>query len=128
VFAVEPQDLDIGDRGDRRGARAVVQQGDLSEDIAGLRHLEHQLLALVVVHENLYFAGTDDVERVAGVAVDEDGLARRILEQVNLLGQSRLFLVAKLVQVFSRSASMGMGSDYRTVYVGCTLSLLLRLD
>ncbi len=58
----------------RRRARRTVEQGQLSEEVAAAQRGDDGLLALHAGQHDLHGARADDVQRVAGIALVEDGL------------------------------------------------------
>ena len=73
--AIELQRGEVGLGHYGRGARASVEQRQLAEDGFGSDYIEHDALAGVIFGEDFGFAGFDDVEGIAGIAVVEDVLA-----------------------------------------------------
>src|SRR5260370_40687980 len=99
MVAVQTPQLGVADRKNRSRPGSVIQQRHLSEYVTGPRSLEHDPFALIVHYEDLYFAGTDDIERVAGISKIEDGLAGGIPQQVDAFGERGPLGVAQLAQV-----------------------------
>ena len=91
MLSVQTQQFDVAQGRDPGRARTAIQQRDFAEKVARLRGFEHDLLALVVLDVDLHLARADDVHRVPGVAVVEDGLAGGVAQQVDLFGQGRPF-------------------------------------
>ena len=65
----------VGDGGDRRGARAGVEERELAEHLAGAHDREQVLAAVGGRAAELHLALGDDVELVAGVALVEEDVA-----------------------------------------------------
>jgi hypothetical protein len=75
VLVRERGERAVGDRGDRRGARAGVEQGELAEHLAGAQDRQQVLAAVGGGPTQLHLAVDDDVELVALVALTEQDLA-----------------------------------------------------
>ena len=58
----------LGECAHRRGARLLVKQGNLADDFARPPHGEHHVLPAHPLRD-LEFAGANDIERAAGVAL-----------------------------------------------------------
>jgi hypothetical protein len=75
MCAVKAQYLDLRNGRHPGGARPIIQHRHFPEYIARLRGFENDLLAFIVSQEDFNLAGTDDIERVAGIAEVEDSFS-----------------------------------------------------
>src|SRR5512140_952913 len=87
LLAVEGEALGVFDGHRRGGTRTAVQQGDLTEDVAGLVVAEQDLVALEALDEDLDAPGADQVKAVPGIAKDEQGIAFTEMPGVEELAQ-----------------------------------------
>ena len=75
IAALDHHELAVGHGGRVGRARPAVQQGDFPENLALADQIEDGVLAVRGRHADLHRSGADRIEAVAGIALNEDGVA-----------------------------------------------------
>src|SRR5258706_5770324 len=94
--AIQSEEFYVANSRYPRSSRPVVNQGYFSKNVAGLGGFQYDLLPLIVLDEYFDIARTDNIERVPGIAVVENALSGRKLEQVDPLCQGSSLPFANL--------------------------------